>query len=59
VWTWGRGREGQLGYSCPAGCAIPRPVGALRGRHVLQARPGGAGHAPSCLVSPAMQVVQT
>ena len=41
VWTWGRGREGQLGYSCAGGSAHPRAVDALRGRRVLQVACGG------------------
>ncbi|KAK9838136.1 hypothetical protein WJX81_003291 [Elliptochloris bilobata] len=41
VWTWGRGREGQLGYSSSNGSAHPRALDALRGRHVLQVACGG------------------
>ena len=41
MWTWGRGREGQLGYSCAGGSAHPKSVDALRGRRVLQVACGG------------------
>ncbi len=36
IFTWGRGREGQLGVGLHADSAIPAPVDELRGRHVLQ-----------------------
>ena len=36
IFTWGRGREGQLGLGMHIDSAIPAAVDELRGRHVLQ-----------------------
>ena len=36
IFTWGRGREGQLGNGAHADSAFPQPVGDLQGRQVLQ-----------------------
>jgi hypothetical protein len=36
IYTWGRGREGQLGVGMHADSAVPAAVDELRGRHVLQ-----------------------
>lgn len=38
IFTWGRGREGQLGTGAHADSAFPQPVGDLQGRQVLQVR---------------------
>ena len=36
VFTWGRGKEGQLGNGVYMDSAFPQPVGELQGRQVLQ-----------------------
>ena len=38
IFTWGRGREGQLGTGAHADSAVPQPVEDLQGRQVLQVR---------------------